>query len=920
MACFDVPATAGTSTRADFPLLIGSISETVYVRGTATLLNESDASTGASFDSGEIARLPLNGGGLLDLLAMIPGVSVVPATRGEAGQFSATGQRPNTNSFTIDGVSANTGVTAGGLPAQASGGTLPATSAFGSLDPLISLGAVAEVQAQTSTTVAQFGRLPGVAVAVSSQSGANQFHGETTYQIRNELFAANDWFANRAGLGLAPERLNEVMQTFGGPIQRDKTFFFLSYQNMALREPFIGTQAVPDESARLAAGYWSQAAVSLFPLPNQGTLAPGVGQWTGGTDEPASLTAGSARVDRAFGARVNFFGRYSDAPSTNQFGNLSVNRLDLRSQTLTLGLTARPIARLTFDARVNESQTSVESAWQDPAAGGQAACALEPLVTGVSLGVIAGDYPVSCDTLVRFTIDGVGELVSGREGLHRQRQFQTVDTVGLRLGRHSLGFGADFRRVTAIRRDAAGAADVIADAATDLANLSDIWKSYTNPVLQSAELNEYSIWLQDTWRVSAGLTLAGGLRWEFSPPPSHTGNINVYDPVSGNVVMTTGPLWSTSYRDLAPRIGAALRLTKDGRTVLRAGAGLYYDSSLSIATDILDGGPLNSSRFLNGTHAPFSFFFDYGFMPNLKLPQVRQWNVSLERALSAHDTFSLGYVGSNGRELIRREVSGAGSTPNAWFALTTNNGFSNYQALQFQYRRKFAHNLQAMASYAWSHSIDNDSSDASLLWAGEGSVAANDVGSSDFDLRHSFTASVSYQFARGPLKAWRAEAIFRAHSGFPITVLESGQYSGIAFRNAFRPNFLGGNPIWIPDASAPGGKALNPAAFAAVQSGVQGNLGRNTIAGFGMSQIDAAIGREFRWRDRFSLDLRLEAFNALNQANFGDPVKNLDSPLFGQSTSMLNLSLGTGSPGSGLAPLFESGGPRIFQGTLRFRF
>ena len=101
---------------------------------------------------------------------------------------------------------------------------------------------------------------------------------------------------------------------------------------------------------------------------------------------------------------------------------------------------------------------------------------------------------------------------------------------------------------------------------------------------------------------------------------------------------------------------------------------------------------------------------------------------------------------------------------------------------------------------------------------------------------------------------------------------------------------------------------------------MQGDLGRNAIAGLGMWQVDAAIGREFRFRDRFKLDLRIEAFNALNHANFSDPVRYLDSPLFGQSTSMLNLMLGTGSPGSGLAPMLQSGGPRLVQGTLRFWF
>lgn len=909
---FDVALKAAAATRVDFPLEIGSVLETIVVRSTATVLDRSDAATGATFASGDIARLPLNGGGVLNLLEMVPGANVVPATRGDAGQFSATGQRANANIFTIDGVSANTGVAAGGLPAQAGGGTLPAVSAFGSLDPLISLNAVDEVQAQTSTAVAQFGRMPGANVGVLSQSGTNQFHGETQYQNRNELLGANDWFANRAGIGTAPERLNELTQTFGGPIQRDSTFFFLSYQNMRLREQFLGTQAVPDSYARDQAGPWAQTAVNLFPVPNQGYLAPGVGQWTGGSDNPASLQAGSIRIDRALGSRVNFFGRYSDSPSANDFGNVAIGHLDLRSQSLTLGLTARPFSRLTLDARVNESQTSAQASWRVPAAGAQADCALQPLIAGVN-------RPGTCDTVVRFTIDGIGELISGNEGLHRLRQFQTVDTAALRVGKHSLGFGIDYRRVSAIRRDAAAAVGVIADNANDLTDMRNLWE-YTNPqLIDNAELTEYSLWAQDTWRVSSALSLVMGLRWEFSPSPNASSPVNIYDVANGNLTSASGKIWPASYHNLAPRIGAAYRLTKDGGTVLRAGAGLYYDSSVSIATDVLDGGPLNSSQLLSGVHAPFSVNFIYGFASGLKLPQVRQWNVSLDRALTARDVVTVGYVGSNGRKLILRAAGGPGSGPNSWLALTTNDGFSNYQALQVQYRRQFAGGWQASAAYAWSHSIDNDSSDASLLWAGAGASPNFDFGSSDFDLRHSFNGSLSYRFTAGKLKGWRAESIVRARSGFPITVLESQQYTGIAFTNFSRPNYIGG-PVWIPGSSVPGGKQLNPAVFQTLNSGVQGDLGRNAIAGLGMWQIDAAIGREFRYRDRFRLDLRVEAFNALNHANFADPVRYLDGPLFGQSTSMLNLMLGTGSPGSGLAPMLQSGGPRLLQGTLRFWF
>jgi hypothetical protein len=124
----------------------------------------------------------------------------------------------------------------------------------------------------------------------------------------------------------------------------------------------------------------------------------------------------------------------------------------------------------------------------------------------------------------------------------------------------------------------------------------------------------------------------------------------------------------------------------------------------------------------------------------------------------------------------------------------------------------------------------------------------------------------------------------------------------------------------LDDPSAPGGKRVNAAAFAATKTEVQGTLGRNAIVGFGMSQIDLAIRREFRWRDRYALQLRMEAFNAANRANFADPVRYLNSAIFGQSNSMLNVMLGTGSPGSGLAPILQTGGPRSLQLTLRFRF
>jgi len=355
--------------------------------------------------------------------------------------------------------------------------------------------------------------------------------------------------------------------------------------------------------------------------------------------------------------------------------------------------------------------------------------------------------------------------------------------------------------------------------------------------------------------------------------------------------------------------------------------GFYRNSSLSLATDLVNDGPLNAVNF--GT--PRNLFktnLIFGFAPNLSIPEVKQWNVSVEHAFTDNDVLSIGYVGSSSTDLVRREIGGPGSTTALLIALATNHGSSDYNALEAQYHRHLARGLQTQVSYAWSHSIDNSSADSGLYWAGLGFTPVQDRASSDFDVRQSFSAGFIYEIpkvAHAVLwRGWGLDGTFRARTGFPINVLDAEQFQGIAYENIYRPNLVGGQPVWISDPSAAGGRRINPAAFQAVPntpSGPgQGNLGRNALNGFGMSQVDLALRREFLSGERRSLQLRIEAFNAFNHANFADPIRFLSSPLFGQSSSMLNLMLGTGSPSSGLAPMFQAGGPRSLRIVLRFRF
>src|SRR5260370_27833142 len=179
---------------------VGSMREVVTIEDAAPLMNAEDAAVGAFAGPHLIDALPLNGRGLLSIVSLAPGVLTTPATLGEAGQFSANGQRPNANYFAVDGVSANTGVSGSATPAQFSGGTLPAMTAFGSTQTLSSTESIEDVRVQTSSFAPEFGRAPGANVGITTRSGTNELHGSAFYSGRNEALDANNWFANAAGL------------------------------------------------------------------------------------------------------------------------------------------------------------------------------------------------------------------------------------------------------------------------------------------------------------------------------------------------------------------------------------------------------------------------------------------------------------------------------------------------------------------------------------------------------------------------------------------------------------------------------------------------------------------------------------------------------------------------------------------------
>jgi len=304
----------------------------------------------------------------------------------------------------------------------------------------------------------------------------------------------------------------------------------------------------------------------------------------------------------------------------------------------------------------------------------------------------------------------------------------------------------------------------------------------------------------------------------------------------------------------------------------------------------------------------------------------------LEKSFGSTQVISATYVGQAGRDLLRQEAL---YQPNAnflgEFLLNENDARSNYNALQVQYRRRLSAGLQALLNYTWSHSLDNVSNDVVTGQSNTVISAASDYASSDFDVRQSFSGALTYAIPSavktGPLslllKDWSIDTVIVARSGFP--------FNGIVFSTSpdpggyatSRPDLVPGQPLWlygshciaVDGPPCAGGKALNPAAFAIPGSVRQGSEGRNDIAGFGLTQVDLSLARNFLLTERLRLQFRADAFNVLNHPNFTNPYAYVEfGPFYLQSQQMLNESLG------GLNPLFQEGGPRSLQLSLRLSF
>ena len=937
--------------RLDFLLSIGPTTESVTVEGSAPILNSSDASVSTVIGNRFVANLPLNGRSFGSLIQLAPGVVLTPSNLYEQGQFSVNGQRPDANYFMMDGVSANVGPAGNGnRTGQSAAGELPATNAFGGMSNLVSLDALEEFRIQTSTFAPEYGRTPGAQISVVTKSGTNGFHGTAFEYFRHDKLDANDWFANRNALARPELRQNDFGGVLGGPIRKDKLFFFGSYERISVRQPHVANTYVPSLLSRQSAPAVVQPLLNAFPLPTGENFANGTAAFAASYSDPSSLDSGGVRMDYRPWERVTIFGRYSIAPSDlvlrapTAYAYNTKESYKYRTQTATVGSNQTLTPRVISELRLNYSRSRSHSTFSLDNFGGGTPPPDSLLFTG-------GYSPA--DSRFVFFADSTSygiRWLTGSFADNVTEQINVTENVSLTAATHQLKFGLDYRR---LHSTAAFQAVTWTYGFLSLANV------LTNSVPQASVvaytpntqlvIANWSSFAQDTWKPARSLTVTYGVRWEYNGAPTSPNGTLPFTVIGIDNLRTMTiapqgtPLWNATKHNFAPRLGVAWLPAPN--LVARAGAGIFYDLGYSAVASGMSTWPYQRSKVvLNTTFPmstadlappPFSTAPPAAYMvvidPNHVLPRTYQWNAAIERSFGNATSMTVTYLGAAGRKLIRRDYY---SSPNPAisgpFDVARNGASSSYQALQAQFRRRFSRGVQGLLSYTWGHSIDDVSSGANILNVPPGVTTLSNRGSSDYDIRQTLSGAISYSIPsprRGLPKAiagdWSVDSIVYARTSPPVNVttgLNPFPISVAAANSVQRPDLVPGVPLWIADPNVADRKRINPAAFSKPVGTLQGNLGRNALTGFGASQIDATLRRQFRLKERLSLQARADLFNVFNHPNFGPPVNYMSSPLFGQATQMLGASMGAGGDSGGLNPLYQIGGPRSAQLALKLIF
>jgi Carboxypeptidase regulatory-like domain len=913
----DVVLDVGSEATVNLKMEVGSVGQNVVVEAAGANVELSSSEMSEVVGTKTITELPLNGRDWTQLAQLQPGIALVRsqsttdtnrAQRGNGVDLSISGGRPSVNNYRLNGISIND--YSNTAPGNAMGSNL-------------GVDAIQEFSVESSTPAAEYGKVSGGVVNAITRSGTNLFHGSVYYFLRNSALDARNFFdVTHSAL---PFRRNNYGASAGGPLKRNKTFWFFDYEG--IRESLASTviSTVPSASIRSTAVPAIQPYLTFFPLPNGPLAANG---------QTGSFIFASNRQSHDDFLTGKFDHKFSDKDSINaayQWDNGGFNAPEGLNNMLVGAASRRN--DITFEEAHTFSPTMVNSFRvgfaRTVASNNTVLDELNSALKDPALSFIPGLQPGT------ITISGLTLFSGGVNGpdpnLFHYNSYQTYDDIDVVRGIHSFKFGAVYERMqdNFFAGYTTDGAFTFGSVANFMANIPTTFSGLlpgsddTRGIRQSLA----GAYAQDAIRLRSNLTINLGVRYEMVTVPSEiNGKMaslkNITDPQ-----VTVGQLFNNpTLKNFSPRVGFAWDPFKDGKTSIRGGFGIY--DVLPLAYIFTNRFPRTPPFFENGSvnytpkTSPANFFPNGAFQtltpatfrtiyvqPNPPRNFVTQYNLNIQRQLFSGTILTVAFVGSRGYNMLNSQ-DGADmalpttTNPFTWSASTPllNPNFSriagtvwnlnsHYAAMQSSLKKSLSHGL--MAQVAWSYQKSTDEASSTFSTNEFANTMNNPMGIlypglnkglSDFDVRNLVVVNFLYNlptpkswngFAKGVLGGWQAGSIFTAGSGLPFSVMLNNDRAGT--KNSLTSEQLGQRPNYIEGCQTTNSGQVqyaNTSCFSFPAQYTLGNLGRNSLTGPGLQNLDFSLFKNqsvTRISETFRVQFRAEFFNILNHTNFALP-------------------------------------------------
>jgi hypothetical protein len=962
--------------RFDVVLKVGSVSEKVLVQATAAIVNTETGAMGTVIENKAIVDMPLNGRNFAQLATMLP--NAVVQTSGTAGStmVSVSGGRLSKTEFLLDGISIN-------------------EQLFDGVSIRPSVDAIQEFKMVTNSFSAEYGRGNAVMTA-TIKAGTNDLHGTVYEFLRNDKLDARNTFLPSK----APYRQNQFGVATGGPIVKDKSFVFLNYEGTRIRQGRVFNPVVPTEAFRN--GDFSSLSIQLrdpnTQLPLAGNRLPSnlidqstryflpfmplpttaIGTSPRAAPFASTVNQANARFDQRLSAKNSLYvretytrredfnpGAYPDNGGffqDNRTHNAVVSDTHIFNPSvineLRLGYTRF------YNANINQG-------------------------LGTNHTAMAGIHGFEQTSL---NFPGFPQLsISGFQGvagnafqplINPSNMYEIVDNLNWIKGAHTFKFGVDLRDYRFTSTNSANSRGSFSFTGAYTGNaFADFLTGFPFSGARSFPRNQfgeydrrYHFYVQDDWKIGPRLTLNLGLRYEQNRPPFYvnyqaarfdfvTNKIQVQRMPGGDINLTTqqvaqfaAPVFGDVFqrpedaglpnnlifpdnRDWAPRLGLAWRPFGGNKTVVRAGAGIFYmltsgNNTVSVpiinapfivdesANQVAVGG-VPQRRVENffdpfSSRASFTPPLAFGFDPHMVTPRMTQYNFAIQHEIVPNLAVEVAYVGNQSHHL-EREVQPAnfppitpGDTrsvqqrrPNPRFSggnYFDSSGNANYNGLEVKLEKRYSHGIQFQVGYSWSKNIDMDTQDQGSGGSDNPYNYRTMRGRSSIDFGQRFIASfvAELPFGRGKpiaggvtgvadkiISGWQLSGILLFQGGFPFTPTLGGADPTNSGRSyGLRPNVAGTGSVSNPNRD----RWFNINDFPVPPLYTIGTAGRNILRGPGISNQDLSLLKNFHFTERIYLQFRAEYFNAFNVTNLSNPNTSVDLPavggrIFGTSTA-----------------------------------